>query len=371
MKGVGWPVLISLGLHVALAVAVLRAPSAWLEGEPEPEPVEITILTPEPEPRPDAPAEEETAPEPRPVPPEPEEAPSQTAPAAAAIQLPGPAVEPDTQPGTGEPVPSVVELPSVEQEPRPAREETAEERRQRLAAMLDPSRVARGSYVPTGPGPSQRSGPAGLQTGPRGPSEAEIERRLQDGLRAEAMTKNHTTRERVVPRRRSDGSYAWQGHRFTAIIQPDGSVDFEDQGNVQTDGFSTSGSFDAMDAIMGAAGQDPYGYERERFMRETEELRHRLEAEHRRQQMARGLRGLRGRLSRVWGTESRSHAQRRRRIFQIWDEIAEDGSSAGARELVITFIRETLPQGHEHAYTTAEISRFNGERESTERFEPY
>ena len=137
MKGVGWPVLISLGLHVALAVAVLRAPSAWLEGEPEPEPVEITILTPEPEPRLDAPAEEETAPEPRPVPPEPEEAPSQTAPAAAAIQLPGPAVEPDTQPGTGEPVPSVVELPSVEQEPRPAREETAEERRQRLASTVD------------------------------------------------------------------------------------------------------------------------------------------------------------------------------------------------------------------------------------------
>ena len=375
MKGIGWPTLVSLGLHGALVIGVLRAPASWVEPEAEPPPVEITIVTPEPELAPEPWPEEEEAPMPEALPePLPEEAPPPEAPAASAMQLPGPSIEPseERQEAGGDPLPSVVELPSAAPERQtPESQESEEERQRRLAALIDPRNAARGGFTATGPGPSQRSGPAGLGTGPRGPSEQEIERRLAQGLRAEAMTKSYTTRERVEPRRRSDGSYAWQGHRFTAIIQPDGDVQFQDRGAAEYDLGSGQGSFDLNDLMAGANGQDPYAYERERFMRETEELRHRLEAEYRRRQMAQGVRGLRGRLGRVWATTERSHAQRRRRLFQIWDEIAEDGSADGARSAVITFIRENLPAGSEHAYTDRELERFNARRESRERFDPY
>jgi hypothetical protein len=389
LKGVGWAALLSVGLHGALAWAVLRAPIGRLGASAAAvEPVTIDILDPiEPE-RPEPPEPEPTVepPPPEPEPPvEPEPLPEEEVAAIrpTPVEPPAPA-EPSAEEteatdatgeeaGSGEPESvSTIDVPSVEsQEPTPP-EETPEERRRRLSALLDPRNAARGSFQITGPGPSRAGPPAGRGDGrDNGPTEEEIERGLQRGLRAEAMTKNHTTRERVVPRRQSDGSYAWSGHAFSATINPDGSVEFEDRPGVQTDGFSASGSWDLTDAIMGAQGQDPYAAERERFMRETRELRERLEAQHRRQTMQAGLRRLRGRLRRVWSTTSRSHEARRQRIFRIWDDIAEDDTGTEARAIVITFIRDTIPEGSEHAYTEAEIERFNSARQSRERFEPY
>src|SRR5690606_9598030 len=78
----------------------------------------------------------------------------------------------------------IVEVPQVNA-PGPI----DERERERLRALVDPSRVARGGFD-FGPGPSQRGRPAGLASlhGP-GPSEEEIERNLGSGLRSEAMTK--------------------------------------------------------------------------------------------------------------------------------------------------------------------------------------
>ncbi len=271
------------------------------------------------------------------------------------------AIEPAVTPGAAiAPEPTSV--------PEPTASSAAE--RARIAAMLDPARVARGSFVFDG-APSTRGAPAPRALVDRGPDAREIERRLGEGLRIEAMTKRHTTREHPQLRRRSDGSHVYAGSRFTAVIEPDGSVVFQDRPAVATNGFSASGTFDLTEAIMGAAGQDPLRAERDWFMRETEELRYRLELEHRRAESAAGLRRLRGRLSRVWSTTSRSAASRRRRLFALWDEAAEDDLGREARRIIVEFVREVLPAGSEDAYTEDELARLNASRESEQPFAPY
>lgn len=367
MKSVGVASIVSLGLHGALALAMLHAPTGVLGSlRPNLDPVAIEILPPEvretpeiepiAEPLPPAPHAEE------PAPPDASERPRRDGPTEAE---PSEATEP-TEPGPTEPR---IEVPDVAPSRTPS---TFDPHSPSIAALIAPGAVARGAYTITGPGPSRPGPPAGLGTSRgHGRSEAEIERDLQDGLRRQAMAKGWITREPVVPRRQSDGSYTWSGHVFTARIAPDGDVTFNDQPGISTDGFSASGRFDLEGAIMGAQGGDVHRAERDRFMRETEELRHRLEDQHRRATMTTGLRRLRGRLSGVWATETRSYESRRRRIFDIWDEMAEDGDGEAARRIVIRFIREVLPAGSENAYTSDELTRFNASRASAERFAPY
>jgi hypothetical protein len=250
-------------------------------------------------------------------------------------------------------------------------EESVAARRQRLAILMAPGNVARSGFVIEGQ-PSRAGAPAGIAPlRDRGPSGAEIGRSLSRGLRGEAMTKAYTAREHPRLRRRPDGSQVYEGPRFAAIIRPDGSVDFQDHGAVQGQGFSASGTFDATELFMQAAGQDPLAAERDWFMRETEELRHGLEVQHRRQEMGSALRTLRGRLTRVWATTDRSTAARRRRIFSIWDDMAEDDTGREARRIVVDFVRETLPVGSDDAYTDAELTRLNASRESRAEFAPY
>lgn len=388
MKSFGW-VLASLALHGALLAAMMVglvpvermvrelepitfeieepaiaavAPSLPVEPvhEQPTEPEEPELPDPEPDPieppppsiQPDRPVERPA--EPRDVDPGP---PSQEG---------GDASGTDGAPSEGTSGPNV-EVPEVEGGPGPV----DDEERERLRVLVDPSRVAR-SGLDFGPGPSQRSGPAGLASlhGP-GPSRAEVERGLSSSLRSEAMTKNHLERAPFRLQRRSDGTQVWQGPRLTGIINPDGTVRFEDRPNVQTEGFSASGTFDLTEAIMGAEGQDPLRAEREYFMRQTEELCAQLEAEHRRREMSQGLSRLPGRLEGIWAATRRTPAERRARIFSIWDEMVDDENGARGRAIIIRWIRERLPEGSEHAYTDEEIRRFNASRESREEFAPY
>ena len=77
------------------------------------------------------------------------------------------------------------------------------------------------------------------------------------------------------------------------------------------DSASATVRFDLMDGAERRHGNDPYQAERRWFLEETEELRGRLEAEHRQQQEASNSRGLRGRMERLWGSEERSPSARR------------------------------------------------------------
>ncbi len=374
MKSVGWATLVSLSVHGALGWAVLRAPAGWFGASRDIEPISIELIEP---PRPVTPLVEPDEPPPEPPPPlppsEPDATPSEDVPAALTPQLglPGP-VDPSEPTATGAAAPDnapPVDVPDVSSD-QPPRVDPSDARA--MQVLLNPANVARGSFVPTGPGPSQRGAAPGLASvsGER-PSEADIERQHRDHLRGQAMARPWLARTEPELRRQPDGSLLYDGHRFRARIRPDGSVQFEDHGNAQTNGFSASGSFDLTDAIMGASGQDPHAAERDWFMRRTREVRERLEAQHRAQENAAGLARLRGRLGRVWATTSRSTAARRRRLFDIWDEMAEDDTGRRGRDIVYAFIRETIPAGSEDAYTESELTRLNASRDSRALFDPY
>jgi hypothetical protein len=242
-----------------------------------------------------------------------------------------------------------------------------------MGTILDPRAVARGS-IAMPDGPSQR-GPAA--TAERrvipGGSEAEVEARLAGGLREEAMARPHTRRRPPIrPRRQTDGRYVYSGPVFTATISADGrDVEFADQAGASYDLSSGSGSLDIGQLAMQAAGQDPYAYERERFYRETRELRARLEAEAREREMTGSLRTLRGRLRRLWDNETRPARVRRRRIFQEFDELDPGPMGNRARRAILAFVRENMPAGSDDAYPAEELRSLNAGREGEHAFEPY
>lgn len=281
-------------------------------------------------------------------------------------------VAPAPPPTEATPPPTVAEPTPPREEPPPAVEQLDPERRRRqLEALLNPRAVASG-VLDFGPGPTQRSGPAGLGTVDRGVGEAEAEARLAGALGRQANARPQVDKpSRPRLRRQADGSYVWQGPRTRARIRPDGTVEWEDSPNVQTNGVSTSGTFDIGDAVMSAAGQDPLAAEREWFLRNTRAVRHRLEAEARAKAMASGLRRLRGRLSRIWASEAEDAPAKRRRIFRIWDECDEGEAGAGARRIVLAFVREVLPTGSPQAFSASELSALNQVRRSREAFAPY
>ena len=76
-------------------------------------------------------------------------------------------------------------------------------------------------------------------------------------------------------------------------------------------------------------------------------------------------------LETIWSDARVSHEERRRRLFDLWDEWIEDGPGRVARATVIGFIRRRLPRGSPHAYSTGELYLLNMQRLSAETFDPY
>lgn len=368
----GVALLVSLAVHVAAAALVI----AHVDTPPRPvraieTPIEIALVTnavSEPTPWDEpavshAPAPPPSAAAPRPRTPRggAQAREAGAAPGAAAQSSALPSVQASVQPSMQA---SGLEPPGSSEEPPPGL--TAEQ----LGILLAPSSVARAGWTVEG-APSSVGPPAGLGDRRPGPSEAELEARLSAGLRAQAMARDYLARAEPTLRRRADGAQVYEGHRFEAVIHPDGRVEFDDRPNLQTNGFSASGSFDLTEAFMSAAGQDPHFAERQWFMRHTRALREQLEDAHRATQLGHAYRRLPRRLERVWSTTARSRQARRARLFEIWDEMDEGDDGRRGRRRVIRFIRERLPAGSEHAYSDAEVERLNARRQSAEVFAPY
>jgi hypothetical protein len=186
---------------------------------------------------------------------------------------------------------------------------------------------------------------------------------------------SHRPPPRLRPRR--DGSYAFHGHVFDAVIAPDGSVRFSDRGGVEMDtpnlganGLIPQGTFDISDSIESARGQDPHRHERQWFMSQTRELRERLAAQADAQLHSRGMARLNGQLRNIWRGRG-TPRQRRGQIFAMWDDMAEDDIGRRARAAILTFVRRNLPAGSDAAYTAGELATLNRQRTSRETFAPY
>lgn len=384
-----WALLLSVGAHVltgAVASASLaRMPPAQPEAPAE-LPIEFMVMEPIddgselPPPAKEPPRPQETIVD---IPPPPSDRPSEPPRRTPSDSRPIAPIRPLEPSG---PIAQDEERERSAEESQKETEEELEARRRaegistKNGLKVDPRAVAL-SALANEYGPSD--GPRGSYQEDRPPTLAErradLNREHSAFLSATANAKDWAIpREAPTFTPRRDGSYTYSGHAFSARINPDGSISFSDREGMNFSDLGTNDgksagvrfSFDLADGAHRRRGSDPYRAEREYVMKGSEELREKLMAEHRAKEQERGLRRIEGKLHTIWNA-SRELAAKRRAIFRVWDELAEDEMGARARSIVIAFVKEHAPKGSPGAYTDEELSALNDRRTSQESFDPY
>jgi hypothetical protein len=166
---------------------------------------------------------------------------------------------------------------------------------------------------------------------------------------------------------------------FSAVLGEDGSIDFVDHhlGGGGAMVLLAWLTFDATDEAMRAANQDPYLAEKLRIMDETRDERMAVRRRHDRIVMRRALDDLPTYLDAVWRQPAWTPQIRRRILFALWDEAAEEGNEllvaggAEARATIERFIARTIPPGSRHAFSDGELTELNRIRTSRHAFAPY
>ncbi len=167
--------------------------------------------------------------------------------------------------------------------------------------------------------------------------------------------------------------YHYNGPSFSAHIAMDGRVNFDE--HTIRDFKGLSGGFDITDIAMRAKKQDPYRYEKERFMELTGKLRGELSARAQRDRLEASLASLPAHLESVWGDTTLSAKDRRRILYQMWREASGNDVDLGpaakkARTTIEAFVRERLPAGTTDAFSDEELRKVNG-RPGVPKFDPY
>jgi hypothetical protein len=163
-------------------------------------------------------------------------------------------------------------------------------------------------------------------------------------------------------RTRADGGYDWTGDDIAVRIHPDGSMTLERVASSR--GGTIRMRFDDRD-------------ERQWFADETLALRTALAVAWDREMILAALGELPRRLRAILNDRRRPLSERRRILFELWDEAAEPDDTergwAGARSrrLIETFIRNRLPVEGMDAYSAEELAAFNRSRQRGPRFDPY
>lgn len=135
--------------------------------------------------------------------------------------------------------------------------------------------------------------------------------------------------------------------------------------------------FDITDYVMRKLGQDPYNHAKAKFLDETRDQREKMWHAESEERLREALQTLPAELAKIWAHKGWSPAERRRVLFDLWDECAETGAADRVRlgkqirVTILAFIRKHLPAGSEHAYGTAELQTLNGRRTSSAEFAPY
>lgn len=235
--------------------------------------------------------------------------------------------------------------------------------------------------------------------------------------------------------RRADGGYEHTNRRagFSATIHPDGRVSFRDHsiggGSVKLFGIDLGGKTpnipDASQPSntlvrpqdLGSLGDDPlvkwgaYGpppimlaaggrmagisdvalstrraSAKQQFLESTTALREQLATKNRRENERAAITSLESDLRAIWGAADSPAAVRRERIFQRWDECAEQTAGDAdvsqeertrgrvgdrARKRIESWIRANIPEGSTDAFANAELTEMNGRRRSRASFAPY
>lgn len=197
---------------------------------------------------------------------------------------------------------------------------------------------------------------------------------------------------------RRDGSQVFRdtAGRFKATLKADGRLVFKDMpvavGRDPLTGAPKMGMPGLAEGLRAASGQELYQQEKRRLLEATFDLRLQLAVSFAQDKIDRRLKSLYRELLDQWQDQGRTQAERRRALFQRWDE-CEEGlpvslpgfgtastselddlrrtAGAQARETIERFIRRQLPAGSPQAYTADELRSLNASRRSQGRFEPY
>jgi hypothetical protein len=119
------------------------------------------------------------------------------------------------------------------------------------------------------------------------------------------------------------------------------------------------GTFDLTDELMRALGQDPYSFEKARFLSATFEFRIKLAMETRKVDMKRAIESLPSKLDELWGDERYSALERRRILYELWYETDKSPDGERAATIIRDFVRRRLPCAERDGYTDAELGSLN------------
>ena len=200
-----------------------------------------------------------------------------------------------------------------------------------LLLALDPSSAARAFVVsqqvaPSGASDDEREGANAAEAGPSNYFEGVGDKQYL------------STRDPPKLRRHQDGTHHYQGHAFKAVVEPDGSVTFDD-------GYSQGVTvrFDITDAIMRRRGEDPYRVEKNWFLEGTEEFRQELFERWQAKQTLVAIRKLRIRLFRISENEALSGSEKAAHVIALFEDTSEDEAGASARTAIAEFVADRMP----------------------------
>jgi hypothetical protein len=195
---------------------------------------------------------------------------------------------------------------------------------------------------------------------------AEERRKLRHGqgsIQRVVELEEERAREDLKPS--GGGSFRAEQRTFSTSVAPDGSAQITDKPAQQ----------DTQDVLMKKLfGIDPYAHNKLALLDRTRGQRVAVGERHRRVQLAHAAELALRNVERLWATTP-ALADRKRGLFELWDDCAETGSDeivaggTAARGVVIGAIRARL-RGAD-AYTVAELAALNASRHSKAVFAPY
>jgi hypothetical protein len=177
------------------------------------------------------------------------------------------------------------------------------------------------------------------------------------------------------------------GAGVTADIAEDGRIRLHGPDDVSVDGVGPqatgsgagvglTGRFDVTDQVMKWAGQDPYAAIKSKLADETREQRLCMARRYQGERQKQELLNLSGKIRRLAARLDLAAVERRRLVFEIWDECLEESDERPdygvmARATIVSLVREVFPEGSDLAYRPAELVVLNQRRSSRQPFAPY
>lgn len=170
--------------------------------------------------------------------------------------------------------------------------------------------------------------------------------------------------------RHVDGSRTVRGRSFVATIARDGSLKIKHP-------MVRVGYWTERPRNLPIELRDDDRSEERWFRDETLAMRIGLMQEEARRDADRSIEGLPELLDAIWG-ERRSAPERRRLLFELWDDAVEPDdpelgvAGARARAVIARYVRGHLPAGSADGFTVAELAQFNARRpKGRPQFTPY